>query len=99
MQNYNHIIFFDKTRNYVIQTYKKTNDYENYSALFNETIIRKNDSLFILFFFIKDIIEELLLDLINKNCYGLTITKRIGKDIKKRRKLLSFKTKKYKLFA
>ena len=98
--DYNHITFYDKTNNFVIQTYKKINDYENYSNILNQTIMSKNNSLFTIFIFIKDIIERLLLNLINNNnCYGLQITKRIGKDIQKRRKQISFKMKKYKLFA
>ena len=100
MGNNNQIIFYDKTRNFVIQTYKMTNDYENLANIFNQTIMSKNYSLIKINIIIQDIIERLLLNLINNsNCYGLQITKRIGKDIQKRRKHISSKMKKYKLFA
>ena len=52
MEDNNHIQFYDKTRNFVIQTYKKTNDYENYSNIFNQTIMGKIYSLFIIIIFI-----------------------------------------------
>ena len=57
MQNFymgdnNHIIFYNKTRNFVIQTYKITNDYENFSNIFYQAIMSKKYSLFIINIFI-----------------------------------------------
>ena len=36
------ITFYDKSNNFVIQTYKKNNNGNNYSNIFNETIMSKN---------------------------------------------------------
>ena len=42
--------------------------------------------------------ESLILDLKYNKYYGLQITQRIGKDLRKRRKIFSSKTKKYRVF-
>ena len=42
--------------------------------------------------------ESLILNLTYNKFYGLQITRRIGKDLRKRRKIFSSKTKKYKSF-
>ena len=46
-----HITFYDKRNNFIIQTYKKINEYENYPYIFNQTIMSKNYLLFIVIFY------------------------------------------------
>ena len=43
----NKIIFYDKSKNFVIKTYKKKNDEYN-QDIFNETIMSKNKIIFII---------------------------------------------------
>ena len=49
IQNNYPIIFYDKSKNFVIETYKKKNDFNFFSRIFNETIMSKNIFLFIIF--------------------------------------------------
>ena len=39
--NINQITFYDKSHNYIIQTYKKNNDKEKYQYIFSEAIMSK----------------------------------------------------------
>ena len=89
------IEYFDKSRNCVIELERKIPDINdiNIDELINEVVMSKFDY----FKQCIDSIESLLLNLINdNNQYGLQITKRIWKDIAKRRKELTPKQKKYK---
>ena len=96
IENINQITFHDKSHNFVIQTFIKNNDEERYDNIYDEIIMSKK---YLNIIFHIDVIESLLLNLINNNnYYGLQITKKIGKDIMKKRKQYSMQTKKYKLF-
>ena len=92
------IEYLDKTRNFIIEIYKKEPEIINKINLddvINESIMSK----IIFFYYNLDSIESLLLNLVNdNNQYGAQIAKRIWKDITKRKKEYTPKMKKYKLF-
>ena len=92
------IEYFDKSKNFEIQLYRNTPDI-NYNINLDDVIKESVMSKLIIYFSYIDSIESLLLNLINdNNLYGAQIAKRIWKDIARRKKELTPKMKKYKLF-